>query len=122
MAEWGKDEWLKLVDFLGGPKESFNILSRDVEREDAEREYNFYGNDMCRYVQACSDFCIDDSLEQQPTSGANYWTSTEVDEAHAYYMHRYLPFDAEALDAEEVLVEVADKRDAIAIRCIKDEE
>ena len=117
-----KDEWLKLVDFWGGPKESFNILSRDVERENAEREYNFYGNDMCRYVQACSDFCIDDSLEQQPTSGANYWTSTEVDEAHAYYMHRYLPFDAEALDAEEVLVEVADKRDAIAIRCIKDEE
>ena len=116
-----KNEWQKLIDFFGGPSKSYNVLQSCL---DVESEYNFvcnerliYGDhEWCKNRSDDGD-CIGDSLYIAYTSGANYWTLTDVDDAYAYYVWIALP-----IDADEVMFKTADKRDGAAIRCIKDDE
>lgn len=115
-----KNEWQKLINFFGGPKETYNVLQSCL---DVESEYNFRCNErliydeLCRNYSSSDGFCMDDSHYVFYSAGANYWTLTDLDETYAYYVWVGLPGDA-----DEVMFKTVDKRDGVAVRCIKDED
>lgn len=141
------EEWQELIDFAGGPKESwYNLVNRG---EDVTRSTNSFGFDANGYYGGsfvesgnCTDGffsccqgggesgCMnEDKIVFWGCVGSYYWSSTELSEdgvsvIHIPYSQPYsdeLPY-GESYSDELVSLDGSSKTAVISVRCIKDEE